>query len=411
MEKLTELNLADPQPHPFIEWWFYSHPAIAKRIQMAKSFVVALLAFTLLLPAAVSAQLEEKEISDREKALKKVEERSRAEVMNYFQGNPTQKPNLNSPIAIELYNQAVEFFEKREFSLAREAVQDSLNYDSKNPFAHELLGDVAYYEQKLPEAKTHYEDALKLQFRKDLKEKIEKLGKENRVEEGLATYGEERFIIKYAGEDRGLDGAQLQEILRKSYRKVSQDLGYYLKHKVIVILYDEQQFREISEAPHWSSGVYDGKIRLPAYQAGISIDRIEKIILHEMTHAFVGEIAKGQAPAWLNEGLAEFEESDLSPESLRVFRAAIKTGALFPIEDLFSKDRILEIQDPLEAELFYVQSRELVKFIVSRFGLFHVKKMIQNFSQGKDSFEAVESALKISPLELEKIWKETFPSI
>jgi len=36
MEKLSELNLADPEPHPVIEWFFYDHPAIGKRIQMAR---------------------------------------------------------------------------------------------------------------------------------------------------------------------------------------------------------------------------------------------------------------------------------------------------------------------------------------------------------------------------------------
>ena len=37
MEKLAELNLADPNPHPLIVWWFYSHPPIAKRIEMARN--------------------------------------------------------------------------------------------------------------------------------------------------------------------------------------------------------------------------------------------------------------------------------------------------------------------------------------------------------------------------------------
>ncbi|MCH8278793.1 MAG: M48 family metalloprotease [Proteobacteria bacterium] len=35
MSRLAEMNLADPDPHPFIEWYFYDHPAIRKRIAMA----------------------------------------------------------------------------------------------------------------------------------------------------------------------------------------------------------------------------------------------------------------------------------------------------------------------------------------------------------------------------------------
>lgn len=38
MQKLGELNLADPRPHPLYEWFFYSHPAIWKRIRMAEEW-------------------------------------------------------------------------------------------------------------------------------------------------------------------------------------------------------------------------------------------------------------------------------------------------------------------------------------------------------------------------------------
>jgi STE24 endopeptidase len=32
LEKLNEQNLGDKEPHPFVEWFFYSHPSIKKRI-------------------------------------------------------------------------------------------------------------------------------------------------------------------------------------------------------------------------------------------------------------------------------------------------------------------------------------------------------------------------------------------
>jgi STE24 endopeptidase len=31
LEKLTEQNLGDKEPHPFVEWFFYSHPSIGRR--------------------------------------------------------------------------------------------------------------------------------------------------------------------------------------------------------------------------------------------------------------------------------------------------------------------------------------------------------------------------------------------
>ncbi len=39
MNKLAEVNLADPDPHPLYEWFFYDHPAIRRRIAFAESYV------------------------------------------------------------------------------------------------------------------------------------------------------------------------------------------------------------------------------------------------------------------------------------------------------------------------------------------------------------------------------------
>lgn len=38
LEKLTEQNLGDKEPHPFVEWYFYSHPSIKKRIAAIRNF-------------------------------------------------------------------------------------------------------------------------------------------------------------------------------------------------------------------------------------------------------------------------------------------------------------------------------------------------------------------------------------
>lgn len=37
-EKLSAYNLSDPDPHPIIEFWFYSHPSLSKRIEFVKNY-------------------------------------------------------------------------------------------------------------------------------------------------------------------------------------------------------------------------------------------------------------------------------------------------------------------------------------------------------------------------------------
>jgi len=37
LRKLASMNLADAEPHPLVEFLFYSHPSIGKRIRMVES--------------------------------------------------------------------------------------------------------------------------------------------------------------------------------------------------------------------------------------------------------------------------------------------------------------------------------------------------------------------------------------
>ena len=38
LEKLTDQNLGDKEPHPFVEWFFYSHPSIKNRLKAIEDF-------------------------------------------------------------------------------------------------------------------------------------------------------------------------------------------------------------------------------------------------------------------------------------------------------------------------------------------------------------------------------------
>jgi Zn-dependent protease with chaperone function len=41
MRKLGEQNLAEQQPSRFVEWFFHSHPSIAKRVAAAQAWAEA----------------------------------------------------------------------------------------------------------------------------------------------------------------------------------------------------------------------------------------------------------------------------------------------------------------------------------------------------------------------------------
>lgn len=336
-----------------------------------------------------------------------IEKRQKVELLGFFLKDPKDAAFPKTNLAIQFYNQAVKHFEKNEYTLARQALKDSIAQEENNPLAYALLGEMDYLEQNLAGAKTHYETAYALGPTEALKQKLEKIREEIKVEKKLATYREQHFIIKYHGEERRFEGFELRELLRLTYRNLSQDFAYYFNHQIPVLLYDEDEFKQIVQQPHWVGGVYDGKIRMPAYKKGFGTQELAALTAHEATHAFVAAMSGRRAPAWINEGLAEYEENKIKENDLLVFRAAVKTNTLLPLDQLLAQNATASL-DPLRVNLFYEQSFHLVSYLVGRYGMFRLKKILSEFEKGKNSDEAIREVLKIPVSRLEKEWKATF---
>jgi hypothetical protein len=80
---------------------------------------------------------------------------------------------------------------------------------------------------------------------------------------------------------------------------------------VVVVLYTDKLFRDITRAPEWSGGVYDGRIRIPAANASRREELFDRVLVHELAHAMIAKIAPAGVPAWMHEGLAQhFEGAD-----------------------------------------------------------------------------------------------------
>ncbi len=347
----------------------------------------------------------EKEKSQAEDIL---ERRQKVQLKGFFIKDAKDAVLPEAPMAVTLYNQAVVFFQHQEYDLARQSLQDALQYDNANGFIYELLGDVDNLQQKLPDAKKNYEIAYNLNPRADTKQKLEKLGKEQNVVKKLATYKEEHFVIKYHKDQEKDKGFELRELLRTTYKKLSADFGYYFNRQVVVILYDEADFKQLSDLPHWAAGVYDGKVRMPINREGFTDQDLNALTAHEVTHAFVAGMSAERAPAWINEGLAQYQENKVKPIEMIVFESAVTTNTLLPLFELMKPGAVSKIKDPLLANLFYQQSFHLVSYLIKRYGMFMVKQMLQEYAKGKDSEEIIESKLRISSERLEREWKATF---
>ncbi|MDD5084575.1 MAG: peptidase MA family metallohydrolase [Candidatus Omnitrophica bacterium] len=349
--------------------------------------------------AAVYFKMGDEALRDK----KRIDEAKTAYKLAVFHGGDNDLLKRN--VGISLYNKAVGYFEKNDYETAKGLLLDSLNYDSHNEYAFELLGDIAYYNQELGEAEENWKQAFKLARADRIAKKLEKLKRERPVEAKLEDYPSEHFIIRYEGDKKELEGYDIRELLREAYRVISQDLSYYFKRKIAVLLYTEADYNRVTEVPYWSAGLYDGKLRVPAYKRSLREADLTKIIRHELTHAFVFELSAGKAPVWLNEGLAEFEANKVSPVDTSFFNKALKNDVLLVFEEFFKDPK--ELKDPASISLFYQQSFMLTSYLIERYRMYKVKELLQELAKGTRFDEAFDKVLHISYEKLEKDWLES----
>jgi hypothetical protein len=133
------------------------------------------------------------------------------------------------------------------------------------------------------------------------------------VEERFSERASSSVLLVYDGQrlepgvERTLLGA-----LEGAYADLVRDLGSAPPRKVEVVVYAERDWRLATQAPDWSGGLYDGKVRVPAQGLAGVTPRLLAVLKHEMTHAFVAVRTDGRAPVWLHEGVAQLEEGRTS---------------------------------------------------------------------------------------------------
>jgi hypothetical protein len=125
---------------------------------------------------------------------------------------------------------------------------------------------------------------------------------------------------------------------------------------------------------------------------------------HELTHlVFHQRIARGiSAPAWLDEGLAVYNQLYHEPEMTFRLKEALTTHTLLALQTL-------SIAFPANADqayLAYAQSWNLVDYMYTTFGQNKMHALVQNMNNPQfDIAEDVQQALGVDVLHLENSWR------
>ncbi|HMA65099.1 MAG TPA: hypothetical protein VKO63_07875, partial [Chitinispirillaceae bacterium] len=162
------------------------------------------------------------------------------------------------------YNIALTYYQQKDYRAADDLLNKSQQLVHSQVPVLVLRGHIAYSKQNLSSAETYWKQAKQLDpSNSEISKLLATLKKQSTTETKLGSMQSgEIFDIHY---DRGSIGNEIFEIkqhLMDCYREVGQEFGYYPPHPIIVILYNESEFRSTLNVRSQVAGLYDGKIRL-----------------------------------------------------------------------------------------------------------------------------------------------------
>jgi len=224
------------------------------------------------------------------------------------------------------------------------------------------------------------ENALEaVDLRKDIEMEslIAKLKREKIVMSEYKDQSSGKFTIQFSRIEHSDIRIVVLDLLKEAYREIGKKLGIYPDEKIVVILYNEKTFFDVTRAPGWAGGLYDGKIRIPIAGVEDNIKMLKRVVFHEYTHVLVSLITK-QCPLWLNEGLAEyFSEGNMD-----------KIGQIIPLEFL---EKRFPSDNQKSVYIAYLESYSVVSYIAERYGVFKLKELLLELNNNSidKAFETV----------------------
>jgi tetratricopeptide (TPR) repeat protein len=219
---------------------------------------------------------------------------------------------------------------KQQDAMAR--LKRALQLNPRLIVASRLLGEIAYTEGEVELAIRTYEQALKYApDDPELASELEAWREDSEIHHGFEERRYDQFRVMFEGPEEKAVAVQATRVLNEAFRRIAQKLGEYPTNTIVAILYSQKQFRDITRAPEWSGGQYDGRIRIPVAGASEKPELFERVLTHELTHAMLAAIAPRGIPTWLNEGIAQhFDGADLQAAQQRMKAL----GRSFPLKKL-----------------------------------------------------------------------------
>jgi tetratricopeptide (TPR) repeat protein len=260
-----------------------------------------------------------------------------------------------------------------------------------SPDAYTMLGYAQFASDRTRDAITSWKRSLELRPDTAVQQLLAKAQREQAAETDFSQGESSHFVLHYEGKQTSeAFRGQILAALESDYDDLVRDLGNPPRDNIVVTLYTEQAFFDVTQAPAWTGAINDGKLRIPISGLNSLTPELGHVLKHELAHSFIAHLSGGRCPAWLHEGIAQL----LEPRSLggdgRQLSQLFKAQSFIPLNTLeASFIRLSGVQ----VHIAYAESLAAVSYINDSYGLSDIQRILQRISQGNSTEAAVRATI------------------
>jgi tetratricopeptide (TPR) repeat protein len=260
-----------------------------------------------------------------------------------------------------------------------------------SPDAYTMLGYAQFASDRTKDAVASWKRSLELRPDPAVQQFLAKAQREQTVESDFAQGESSHFVLHYEGKQtsEALRG-QILTALEADYDDLVRDLGNPPRDNILVTLYTEQAFFDVTHAPTWSGAINDGKLRIPISGLSSMTPELAHVLKHELAHSFITQLSGGRCPPWLHEGIAQF----LEPKSLgsegHQLSLLFKAQQNIPLNAL--EGSFQNFSGP-QAYVAYAESLAAVSYINDTYGMSDLQRILQLLSQGSSTEAALRATI------------------
>lgn len=260
-----------------------------------------------------------------------------------------------------------------------------------SPDAYTMLGYAQFATDHTREAIAAWRRSLELRPDPAVQQFLAKAQREQTVESDFALGESSHFVLHYEGKQTSeAFRAQILTALESDFDDLVRDLGNPPRDNILVTLYTEQAFFDVTRAPGWSGAINDGKLRIPISGLNSMTSELAHVLKHELAHSFIRQISGGRCPSWLHEGIAQYlEPKNLSGDGHQL-SLLYKGQHNIPMNAL--EGSFLQFSGA-QSYVAYAESLAAVSYIVDSYGLSDIQRILQRLSEGSSTEAALRATI------------------